>query len=131
MSGDDTEESTVDKPPVEDEPTIVIRRTEADDDDGVGPQGPPPASPAEVTVVERRSPSVQELSPALQRALAKGREMFRIRDLRPGQAEIMESVIAGRRGLDAPLSRRIVELIRKAELDAKGSPGLTPEQIRG
>ena len=39
--------------------------------------------------------------------------------------------IAGRRGLDAPLSRRIVELIRKAELDAKGSPGLTPEQIRG
>jgi 2-dehydropantoate 2-reductase len=39
--------------------------------------------------------------------------------------------IAARRGLDAPLSRRIVELIRKAELDAKGSPGLTPEQIRG
>ena len=39
--------------------------------------------------------------------------------------------IAGRRGLDAPLSRRIVELIRKAELDAKGSPGLIPEQIRG
>ncbi len=39
--------------------------------------------------------------------------------------------IAGRRGLDAPLSRRIVELIRKAELEAKGSPGLTPEQIRG
>lgn len=39
--------------------------------------------------------------------------------------------IADRRGLDAPLSRRIVELIRKAELEAKGSPGLTPEQIRG
>ena len=39
--------------------------------------------------------------------------------------------IAARRGLDAPLSRRIVELIRKAELEAKGSPGLTPEQIRG
>jgi 2-dehydropantoate 2-reductase len=39
--------------------------------------------------------------------------------------------IAARRGLDAPLSRRIVELIRKAELDARGSPGLTPEQIRG
>jgi 2-dehydropantoate 2-reductase len=39
--------------------------------------------------------------------------------------------IAGRRGLEAPLSRRIVELIHKAELDARGSPGLTPEQIRG
>jgi 2-dehydropantoate 2-reductase len=39
--------------------------------------------------------------------------------------------IADRRGLDAPLSRRIVELIRKAETSGKGSPGLTPEQIRG
>jgi len=38
--------------------------------------------------------------------------------------------IAERRGLDAPLSRRIVELIRRAEADGKGSPGLTPEQIR-
>ncbi|MFL6813290.1 MAG: 2-dehydropantoate 2-reductase, partial [Bradyrhizobium sp.] len=38
--------------------------------------------------------------------------------------------IAERRGLAAPLSRRIVELIRQAERDAKGSPGLTPEQIR-
>ena len=39
--------------------------------------------------------------------------------------------IADRRGLAAPLSRRIVELIRRAEADGKGSPGLTPEQIRG
>ncbi len=38
--------------------------------------------------------------------------------------------IADRRGLQAPLSRRIVALIRKAEADGKGSPGLTPEQIR-
>jgi 2-dehydropantoate 2-reductase len=38
--------------------------------------------------------------------------------------------IAERRGLDAPLSRRIVELIRQAEREAKGSPGLTPEQVR-
>ena len=38
--------------------------------------------------------------------------------------------IAERRGLEAPLSRRIVELIRQAEQEAKGSPGLTPEQIR-
>jgi len=39
--------------------------------------------------------------------------------------------IADRRGLQAPLSRRIVALVRKAEADGKGSPGLTPEQIRG
>src|SRR3954469_6349773 len=38
--------------------------------------------------------------------------------------------IAERRGLDLPVSRRVVELIRRAELEAKGSPGLTPEQIR-
>ena len=39
--------------------------------------------------------------------------------------------IAERRGLEAPLSRRIVALIRKAEAAGNGSPGLTPEQIRG
>ena len=39
--------------------------------------------------------------------------------------------IADRRGLKAPLSRRIVELIKQAEAAGKGSPGLTPEQIRG
>src|SRR3954470_1717078 len=38
--------------------------------------------------------------------------------------------IAGRRGLQAPLSRRIVELIRQAEFDASGSPGLSPAQVR-
>jgi len=38
--------------------------------------------------------------------------------------------IAERRGLDVPVSRRVVELIRRAELEAKGSPGLTPGQIR-
>jgi len=39
--------------------------------------------------------------------------------------------IAERRGLEVPLSRRVVELIRKAETVGKGSPGLTAEQIRG
>jgi 2-dehydropantoate 2-reductase len=50
------------------------------------------------------------------------------------EIDYLQSVIteiAARRGLAAPLSRRIVELIRKAEAEAKGSPGLTPEQIRG
>jgi len=39
--------------------------------------------------------------------------------------------IADRRGLKVPLSRRVVELIKRAEVAGKGSPGLTPEQIRG
>ena len=39
--------------------------------------------------------------------------------------------IAERRGLQVPLSRRIVALIKSAEAGGKGSPGLTPDQIRG
>jgi len=38
--------------------------------------------------------------------------------------------IADRRGLDVPLSRRVIDLIRKAEADGQGSPALTPQQIR-
>jgi len=38
--------------------------------------------------------------------------------------------IAERRGLKVPLSARIVALIKRAEADGKGSPGLTPDQIR-
>ena len=38
--------------------------------------------------------------------------------------------IADRHGQKAPLSRRIVTLIRNAETAGKGSPGLTPEQVR-
>jgi 2-dehydropantoate 2-reductase len=38
--------------------------------------------------------------------------------------------IAERRGLQVPLSARIVALIKRAEADGKGSPGLTPDQIR-
>jgi 2-dehydropantoate 2-reductase len=38
--------------------------------------------------------------------------------------------IADRHGLRAPLSRRVVELVRQAEAKGQGSPGLTPDQIR-
>ena len=38
--------------------------------------------------------------------------------------------IADRRGLQVPLSRRIVALIKSAEASGKGSPKLKPEQIR-
>jgi 2-dehydropantoate 2-reductase len=39
--------------------------------------------------------------------------------------------LAARHGLKAPLAERIIALIRTAEQAAKGSPALTPEQIRG
>ena len=51
----------------------------------------------------------------------------------PHRDRLLQGVITGiaeRRGLDAPLSRRIVALIRTAEHEARGSPGLTPQQIR-
>jgi len=38
--------------------------------------------------------------------------------------------IAERHGMKVPLSERIVALIKRAEADGKGSPGLTPDQIR-
>jgi 2-dehydropantoate 2-reductase len=40
------------------------------------------------------------------------------------------TAIADRHGLPVPLSRRIVALIKSAEAAGKGSPGLTPDQIR-
>jgi len=40
------------------------------------------------------------------------------------------TAIADRRGLQVPLSRRVVALIKSAEAAGKGSPGLTPDQIR-
>jgi 2-dehydropantoate 2-reductase len=52
---------------------------------------------------------------------------------RPTEIGYLQGVIteiADRRGLQVPLSRRIVALIRRAEAAGKGSPGLTPEQIR-
>lgn len=39
--------------------------------------------------------------------------------------------LAERNGIDAPLSRRIVGLVKDAEAAGRGSPGLTPEEIRG
>ena len=57
-------------------------------------------------------------------------------DLRRGrrtEIDYLQGVIteiADRRGLQVPLSRRIVALIKNAEAARQGSPGLTPSQIR-
>ena len=52
---------------------------------------------------------------------------------RPTEIDYLQGVIteiADRRGVQVPLARRIVALIRRTEAAGKGSPGLTPEQIR-
>jgi 2-dehydropantoate 2-reductase len=57
-------------------------------------------------------------------------------DLQRGRAteiDYLQGVITGiadRRGLEVPLSRRIVALIKRAEATGKGSPRFKPEQIR-
>jgi ATP-dependent DNA helicase RecQ len=80
-------------------PTIVIRRSGGDDDlpraSNASNDVEPPSVTASAPTIVSATPS-EPPSPALQRALEKMREVFKIRDLRPGQAEIMESVLAGR-----------------------------------
>jgi 2-dehydropantoate 2-reductase len=49
------------------------------------------------------------------------------------EIDYLQGVVTGladRHGLQVPLSRRIVALIKSAEAAGKGSPGLTPDQIR-
>ena len=78
-------------------PTIVIRRNALADDDRPSPSNdltPAPSVTASAPTIVA-APS-EPPSPALQRALEKMREVLRIRDLRPGQAEIMEAALAGR-----------------------------------
>jgi ATP-dependent DNA helicase RecQ len=92
-------------------PTLVIRRS-ADETalpsgrparrlsparDGSGEESSPPLSLAQLQakVVTPDTPPPPP-SAALREALVKLREVFKIRALRPGQAEIIESVLAGR-----------------------------------
>jgi ATP-dependent DNA helicase RecQ len=80
----------------ESEPTIVIHLS---DDEGAPdlPIRPVITPPAYTSVVAPATAEpVREYSPALREALARARSILRIRDLRPGQAEVIESVLAGR-----------------------------------
>ena len=77
-------------------PTIVIRTSDAaeqlDHGSRNGLRDAPPSIVAATPVDEPPPPP----SEGLLRALEKMRSVFHIRDLRPGQAEIIESVLAGR-----------------------------------
>ncbi len=59
-----------------------------------GPVAPPPIY---TSVVAPATPEpTQAYTPSLREALARARAVLHIRDLRPGQAEVIESVLAGR-----------------------------------
>ncbi|MES1205132.1 MAG: ATP-dependent DNA helicase RecQ [Pseudomonadota bacterium] len=89
-------------------PTLVIRRSQDDDGIGDGADGRPrrrlvgDAPPRAVTPTTVFTHSFAATTPAappsaaLLPALDKLRDVFKLRDLRGGQAEIIESVLAGR-----------------------------------
>jgi ATP-dependent DNA helicase RecQ len=81
----------------ESEPTLVIHLSDKDSDPALtaGPGQTPPAYTSAVVppaTTERTRP----YSAALREALDRARTMLHIRDLRPGQAEVIESVLSGR-----------------------------------
>jgi ATP-dependent DNA helicase RecQ len=80
----------------ESEPTLVIRMSDAEDAAGPG-QGPIMPVPVYTQVVApAQAEPAREYSPALREALDRARSVLHIRELRPGQAEVIESVLAGR-----------------------------------
>jgi ATP-dependent DNA helicase RecQ len=79
------------------EPTIVIHRSDDDDDRFPRKSRPIEVEPiAPPVIANARAMPESDYSPALRHAVERGRAVLRIRDLRPGQAEVIESVLAGR-----------------------------------
>jgi len=57
-----------------------------------------------------------------------------LRARRPTEIDYIQGEIvrlAQKHGVEAPLSRRVMQLVKEAEIAGQGSPGLTPEQIAG
>jgi 2-dehydropantoate 2-reductase len=69
-----------------------------------------------------------KIDPQARSSMAEDLQRGRRTEIDYLQGVIVE--ISDRHGLQAPLSRRIVALIKSAEAAGQGSPGLTPEQIR-
>ena len=79
------------------EPTIVIKRSEGETDARRSRGIPAPFEPINPPpIVNARAMPEAEYSPALRQAVDRARPILRIRDLRPGQAEVIESILSGR-----------------------------------
>ena len=80
----------------ESEPTLVIHLSDEEEAplDLAKRAGSPPAYTS--VVAPATAEPAREYSPALRQALDRARSVLRIRDLRPGQAEVIESVLVGR-----------------------------------
>ena len=104
--------------------------------EGINPVSPTPIPPAWMPPLLRLPDFIFE--PMLGRTMkidpeARSSMWEDLKHGRRTEIDYLQGVIveiAARRRLQAPLSRRIVELVRQAERDAKGSPGLTPAQVR-
>ena len=80
----------------ESEPTLVIRLSGGDD---AAARDRDPVMPVPVytqVMTPATAEPAREYSPALREALDRARSILHIRELRPGQAEVIESVLAGR-----------------------------------
>jgi len=78
---------------------------------------------------QRVAASMVKIDPKARSSMWEDLQLGRRTEIDHLQGLIVE--LAKRQGLKAPLSTRIVALIRTAEQAGRGSPGLTPDQIRG
>ncbi len=104
--------------------------------EGIEPVSTPPL-PASFTpfvlklpdfLFQRIAASMVKIDPKARSSMWEDLQRGRRTEIDHLQGLIVE--LAKRHGLTAPLSTRILALIRNAEQAGKGSPGLAPEQIR-
>jgi ATP-dependent helicase YprA (DUF1998 family) len=80
----------------ESEPTLVIHLSDDGADRPIPTGLEPPAYTSAVVPPVANDEPARPYSPALREALERARAILHIRELRPGQAEVIESVLAGR-----------------------------------
>jgi 2-dehydropantoate 2-reductase len=104
--------------------------------EGIRPVSPTPV-PAGLTLRLLRLPdaifaallaSVMKVDPQARSSMWEDLQRDRRTEIDYLQGVII--AIAERHGLQVPLSRRVLALVKAAEAAGKGSPKLTPEQIR-
>jgi 2-dehydropantoate 2-reductase len=104
--------------------------------EGIRPVSPTPIPPGLTPYLMRLPDPIFELLLARTMKIDPEARSSMWEDLQRGrltEIDYLQGVITGiadRRGLQVPVSRRVVALVKSAEAAGKGSPGLTPDQIR-